>query len=222
MTTRALSAAQRRALSTLLPLLAFGCASGGAPDRTAPIDPAPPEASSDAVDEETAPADGAGTADSEEQTTTTEEEAPAPPAQSQLRDEAHRAVDDWHEAASVADRDRYLGHFAPDAVFLGTDPGERWDLASFTAYVDQYFLPPKQGWTFEPSERNVVVGPDAQIAWFDEKLSSKKYGSVRGTGVLRRIGDSWKLTHYSMTLAVPNDAMDAVREAIVPFEAVSR
>lgn len=227
MTTRALSAAPRRALLTLLPLLVLGCVSGGASDRTAPIDPAPAEASSDPAGETTVSADGADPADGapadpEEQAVETEDEAPAPPPQSQLRDEAHRVMDDWHQAASVADRDRYLGHFAQDAVFLGTDPEERWDLGSFTAYVDTYFTAPNQGWTFEPSDRNVVVGPDSQIAWFDERLSSKKYGSVRGTGVLRRIGDSWKLSHYSMTLAVPNDAMEAVREAITPFESVSR
>ena len=227
MITRALSAAPRRALFTLLPLMALGCASGGAADRTTAVEPDPPAAPLDPAGEQEGPAahaeaSNAAPADPAEEPSAPEKKAAAPLTQTQLREEAHRVVDDWHQSASVADRDRYLGHFAPDAVFLGTDPEERWDLSSFTAYVDTYFAPPYQGWTFEPSDRHVALGLNSEIAWFDEKLSSKKYGSVRGTGVLRRVGDSWKLSHYSMTLAVPNGAMDAVREAIVSFEAVSR
>ena len=230
MNARAFSAAPRRALFTLLPLLALGCASGGAADRTAAVEPEPSagpiaadgEQEGSAASAEAAAAGPPEAAEEAPSPSEEKEEAPAAPTQTQLREEAHRVVDDWHQAASVADRDRYLGHFAPDAVFLGTDPDERWDLSSFTAYVDTYFAPPYQGWTFDPSDRHVALGLDSEIAWFDEKLSSKKYGSVRGTGVLRRVGDSWKLSHYSMTLAVPNGAMDAVREAIVSFEAVSR
>ena len=227
MTTCALLAALRRALFTLLPLLVLGCASGGARDRTAEVEPAAPAASSEADGEQASSADDADAVGdapiaSEGEAAETESEAPTSPTESELREEANRVVDDWHLAASGADRDRYLGHFAPDAVFLGTDPDERWDISSFTAYVDTYFAPPYQGWTFEPSDRHVVLGLNSEIAWFDEKLSSKKYGSVRGTGVLRRVGDSWKISHYSMTLAVPNGAMEAVREAIVSFETVSR
>lgn len=227
MTTCALPAAPRRALFPLLPLLVFGCASGGARDRTAEVEPAAPAASSESGGEQASSADDADAVGdapiaSEGEAVETESEAPTSPTQSELREEADRVVDDWHLAASDADRDRYLGHFAPDAVFLGTDPDERWDISSFTAYVDTYFAPPYQGWTFEPSDRHVVLGLNSEIAWFDEKLSSKKYGSVRGTGVLRRVGDSWKISHYSMTLAVPNGAMEAVREAIVSFETVSR
>ncbi|MEM9802988.1 MAG: hypothetical protein AAGA20_21875, partial [Planctomycetota bacterium] len=47
--------------------------------------------------------------------------AAAGPSRTELRTEAARVLDDWHEAAAVGDRDRYIGHFAPDAVFLGTD-----------------------------------------------------------------------------------------------------
>ena len=35
-------------------------------------------------------------------------------------------LDDWHAAAAAADEDRYFAHFAPDAIFLGTDASERW------------------------------------------------------------------------------------------------
>ncbi|MDG1707972.1 MAG: hypothetical protein P8H03_04380, partial [Emcibacteraceae bacterium] len=30
-------------------------------------------------------------------------------------------LDDFHDAAAKADKDRYLGHFTEDGAFLGTD-----------------------------------------------------------------------------------------------------
>ena len=33
-------------------------------------------------------------------------------------------LDDWHQAASVADEARYFGHFAPNGIFMGTDATE--------------------------------------------------------------------------------------------------
>lgn len=37
-------------------------------------------------------------------------------------------LDDWHQAAAVADEARYFGHFAPNGVFMSTDATERWDV----------------------------------------------------------------------------------------------
>lgn len=130
--------------------------------------------------------------------------------------EASTVLDDWHNAASVGDRDRYVGHFAPDAVFLGTDETERWDLATFTAYVDEHFRPGK-GWSYTPFNRYVMLSPARDLAWFDEQLDSAGYGALRGTGVLRREEDSWKIVHYSMTFTIPNevarDVVGVVRNA---------
>ncbi|MEL6429506.1 MAG: nuclear transport factor 2 family protein [Planctomycetota bacterium] len=150
--------------------------------------------------------------------TDTAESAPALDASvASLREEVGAVLDDWHEAASVGARDRYIGHFALDAVFLGTDRTERWDLAEFTSYVDQYFEPGK-GWTFTPVERFVVFGPSRDIAWFDERLDSESYGDVRGTGVLRRTEDGWRIAHYSMTFTVPNGIARDVVDVIRAFE----
>jgi len=114
-----------------------------------------------------------------------------------------RVLDDWHAAASVADAERYFGHFASDGVFLGTDTSERWPVAEFRAYADPYFSEGR-GWTYVPSERHVMFSSDGDLAWFDEKLTSEKYGRLRGTGVLRRSGGNWKIVHYNMTFTVPN------------------
>ena len=65
-------------------------------------------------------------------------------------------LDAWHEAASRADADVYLGSIADDGVFLGTDPSERWDKAAFSAYVLPYFEAGR-GWTYLPSNRHAAM-----------------------------------------------------------------
>src|SRR5262245_65773011 len=44
-------------------------------------------------------------------------------------------LDGLHDAAAKADEKRYFDHFAPGAVFLGTDARERWTLEEFRAYA---------------------------------------------------------------------------------------
>jgi len=118
-------------------------------------------------------------------------------------------LDDWHAAAAAADEERYFGHFAPDGVFLGTDDSERWTVAAFRAYAQRRFSE-GQGWTYVPRDRNVDFSPDGRVAWFDEKLDNESYGRVRGTGVLRRTDDGWKIVHYSLSFPIPNDVTLAV------------
>lgn len=122
-----------------------------------------------------------------------------------------RVLDDWHQAASVADGERYLGHMAADAVFLGTDASERWTLSAFRAFCEPYFAK-GTGWTYEPRERHVRVA--GELAWFDERLWNEKYGECRGTGVLRRDGGVWKIAHYSLTFPVPNELAGEVVKLI--------
>ncbi len=130
-----------------------------------------------------------------------------------LRAEVHVFMDGWHEAAANADADAYLGAMRIDSVFLGTDPGERWDKASFAAYVDPYFSVGR-GWKYEPSQRHIDFSSDGQIAWFDERLEHSGYGILRGTGVLRRGPGGWRIAHYSMTFAIPNDSSTGVVQLI--------
>jgi hypothetical protein len=122
-------------------------------------------------------------------------------------------LDDWHAAAADADEERYFGHFAPEAIFLGTDAGERWTVEEFRAFAHPHFSEGR-GWTYLPHDRRIMFSPDGGVAWFDERLHSEKYGELRGTGVLRRIGSDWKLLHYSMTFTIPNDRAREVVELI--------
>ncbi|HEY5241415.1 MAG TPA: nuclear transport factor 2 family protein [Polyangiaceae bacterium] len=124
--------------------------------------------------------------------------------------EVARALDDLHDAAAHADEARYFAHFAPQAVFLGTDATERWDMAAFRAYAHPRFSEGK-GWTFHATRRAVTFDADGGSAWFDEDLRGERLGPARGSGVLVRDGDRWLVTQYNLALTIPNQRFDEVR-----------
>lgn len=128
----------------------------------------------------------------------------------------HRVVDGWHDAAAAADFDGYFGAMTSDAVFVGTDPTERWGRPAFEAFARPRFEAGK-AWTYEPlGERNVMVRGDT--AWFDEKLGHATFGEMRGSGVLVRVvcGSSrgasstagWKIAHFVLSFPIPNEKVE--------------
>jgi ketosteroid isomerase-like protein len=118
-------------------------------------------------------------------------------------------IDAWHAAAARADEAAYFDLLTDDAIFLGTDSSERWTKTAFREFVHPYFSTGR-GWTYTPRDRSVYFSADGRVAWFEEKLDNEKYGELRGTGVLRRTGPSWKIAHYSMSFPVPNDRTEGV------------
>jgi len=121
-------------------------------------------------------------------------------------------LDSYHHNASVPDEDAYFALFAPDAVFLGTDAGERWPLTEFRTYVHARFEQ-GDGWTYRlrTGTRHVTISPGGDVAWFDELLDNENYGLTRGTGVMRSIDGQWKIAQYHLTIPVPNElARDVV------------
>lgn len=135
------------------------------------------------------------------------------PAQFEARVDVEAMLDDWHLAASEADVERYFGHLAPGAIFLGTDANERWSREEFYAYAEPHFSAGK-GWSYRPLERHVYFDETVSVAWFDERLWNEKYGECRGTGVAMRFGTVWRIVHYSLTFPVPNDLATQVIELI--------
>ncbi|MGE5237048.1 MAG: nuclear transport factor 2 family protein [Acidobacteriota bacterium] len=122
-------------------------------------------------------------------------------------------IDDWHAAAAAADEDRYFAHMTGDAVFLGTDPAERWTKTQFRAYAHPYFAKGK-AWSFRSIRRVVTVAGDGSVAWFDEDLATLNLGPGRGTGVLVRDGTSWKIAQYNLSVPIPNAVFAQVKELI--------
>ena len=77
------------------------------------------------------------------------------------RDEIDAVLDAFHLAAAEADEERYFAALTPDAVFLGTAPGEPWAGGSFREFVHSYFARGK-GWSYAPSGRSVDIAPTAE------------------------------------------------------------
>lgn len=128
-------------------------------------------------------------------------------------------LDTLHAAASRADARTYFGCFEEDAVFMGTDPHERWSLAQFRAYATARFEQ-GDGWTYKVDERHIRIHGD--VAWFDERLNNVKLGACRGGGVVLRAKDgSWRIAHYNLAMAIPNEAALAVA-ALVASDTGSR
>lgn len=121
-------------------------------------------------------------------------------------------IDDFHAAAAAGDKDRYLGHMTDDAVFMGTDEWERWPKnPEFTDYVGGRFQN-GTGWTYQSVERQIMMSDSGDVAWFDEVVDSEANGRFRGTGVLVREGDSWKIAHYAMSFLIFNENWQDVIE----------
>lgn len=132
-------------------------------------------------------------------------------------------LDQLHNAASKADGSRYFTLYTDDAVFIGSDAGERWSLKEFRAFAEPYFARGK-AWTYKPRSRHVVIGdiPCRCVAWFDELLDSESYGTSRGTGVLILTNGSWRISQYALTFPIPNDLAKGMTTEIKAFEAKAK
>jgi hypothetical protein len=118
-------------------------------------------------------------------------------------------LDDWHLAAAQADENRYFGLLAEEAVFMGTDPTERWTKAAFQVWAHPYFL---QGsaWRFKATRRAIRLSPDGRTAWFDEDLHTENMGPCRGSGVATLVKGRWLIQQYNLSVPIPNDLLKTV------------
>ncbi|MCW5777740.1 MAG: nuclear transport factor 2 family protein [Phycisphaeraceae bacterium] len=128
-------------------------------------------------------------------------------------------LDDFHDAAAKADAARYFGHFTADAVFLGTDPTERWTVEEFRAWASPYFER-DSAWTYHAVERHVTLGPCGHAAWFDEVVRNETYGDLRGTGVVVLSEGRWRIAQYNLTFQVPNEVAEGLLELVKRRKAV--
>ena len=106
-----------------------------------------------------------------------------------------------HLDAHKGNFESYFDRYSANAVFLGTDKTERWTIEEFKAYAKPAFSD-GHGWTYAVIERNWEG--DGNTRWFDEILLNEKLGHCRGTGVVELIKGEWKISHYALTMLVPN------------------
>jgi len=125
-------------------------------------------------------------------------------------------LDAWHKAAAQSQFETYFNLMTDDAVFIGTDAKENWNKTAFQAYAKPYFDKGK-AWNFKAIERHVYIDKCGTLAWFDELLSTQMK-ICRGSGVLVKVGDSWKIQHYVLSMTVPNENVDEVVKIKTPIE----
>lgn len=121
-------------------------------------------------------------------------------------------IDEWHHAAAVADEDTFFGSMTADGIYIGTDATERWTRDDMFALLGQYFQR-ETAWAFTPVERHVMLSEDQSMAWFDELLDTWM-GTCRSSGVVKMEKGEWKIAHYHLSIAVPNDKVDGYLELI--------
>lgn len=114
-----------------------------------------------------------------------------------------KVLDDWHLAASNADFEGYFSRMTEEGVFLGTDATENWQNQEFRDFSKPYF-DRGRAWSFTAVERNIYLGDTGDFAWFDELLDTQMK-LCRGSGVLLKVNGTWKIAHYVLSIAVPNE-----------------
>lgn len=118
-------------------------------------------------------------------------------------------VDAWHLAAAEAQFDAYFKLMTPNAVFIGTDASENWSKDAFMQFCKPYFDRGK-AWDFTAVQRNVYLSENGEMAWFDEILNTWMQ-LCRGSGVLVKTPEGWRIQHYVLSVTMPNDN---IQEAI--------
>ncbi|MFA5296885.1 MAG: nuclear transport factor 2 family protein [Lutibacter sp.] len=111
-------------------------------------------------------------------------------------------LDNWHKNASESKYDLYFDAMAANSVFIATDAKENWNKKDFEVFSKPFFDRGK-AWDFKPIKRNVYVSANGNTAWFDELLDTWM-GVCRGSGVLSKTDDTWKIEQYVLSVTVPN------------------
>lgn len=117
-------------------------------------------------------------------------------------------LDDFNRAAAKADFNSYFNFYNEHAIFTGTDATERWDKKSFMVWAKPFF-DRGRAWNFTALERHIYFDKSGKTAWFDELLNTQMK-ICRGSGVLVKQDDGWKLEQYILSTTIPNEQMDSV------------
>jgi len=127
-------------------------------------------------------------------------------------------IDAWHLAASEANFNSYFGLMTNDAIFIGTDASENWNRKDFETFAKPYFDKGK-AWHFVSLEKNIYLSKDQQIAWFDELLETS-FQICRGSGIMVKENQQWKIKHYVLSMTIPNEISDTIVQQKTILESV--
>ena len=127
-----------------------------------------------------------------------------------------KVLDDLNLYASKADFKNYFNLYAEESTFIGTDANEVWNKKELMAYSKPHFEKGK-AWTFTSLKRNITFSNDGKYAWFDELLDTQMK-LCRGSGVLEKIGNQWKIRQYVLSMTIPNDVNKEIIKIKTPIE----
>jgi|GEM_PF-866863 len=112
-------------------------------------------------------------------------------------------LDALHKAGADANKTAFTALLAQDVVFLGMDGANRLEGPAVRDFVSENFAS-GNGWTYRSSQRETRLSADGTVAWFDESLEHDQLGRGRGTGVLVRNSEGWKVAQYNLTVPLLN------------------
>ncbi len=125
-------------------------------------------------------------------------------------------LDSFNIAAAKADYNKYFNYYTDDATFIGTDATEVWNKDEFMIWAKPAF-DKGAAWNFKSLDRHIYFDKTGNLAWFDELLSTQMK-LCRGSGVLVKQGDEWKVQQYVLSMTVPNNMIDSVLPLKAPVE----
>jgi ketosteroid isomerase-like protein len=137
---------------------------------------------------------------------------------SEIKMEIDSNLNSWHEAAAKADFDAYFNLMTKDGVFIGTDATENWQNDAFRTFSKPYFDNGK-AWNFTTIQRNIYLSEDNSLAWFDELLDTQMK-ICRGSGVMKQEDNTWKVAHYVLSIAIPNENVNEVVKIKKAFDSL--
>ncbi len=136
------------------------------------------------------------------------QEVPTESQNTQIKSKIDLLLNDWHKAAAEANFENYFGLMDSLSVFIGTDAAEVWSKEKFQEFSKPHF-DKGAAWDFTAIDRNIYMSKTAEVVWFDELLTTWM-GTCRGSGVLEISNGEWKLKHYVLSVAIPNDVIREV------------
>lgn len=127
-----------------------------------------------------------------------------------------QTLDQFNEAAANSDFNTYFDFFTDDAIFIGTDATENWSKKNFMIWAKPHF-DKKKTWHFKSIDRHIYFNKTADFVWFDELLNTQMK-ICRGSGVLIKQNNQWKIQQYVLSMTVPNPLSDSVVNIKAPIE----
>jgi ketosteroid isomerase-like protein len=139
-----------------------------------------------------------------------------PPDTAKYEKQITAMLDSFNVAAAKADYNKYFSYYTDDAIFTGTDATERWDKKAFMAWAKPIF-DKGHAWNFTALQRHIYFDKTGNLAWFDELLNTQMK-ICRGSGVLVKQGNDWKVQQYILSTTIPNDQLDSIIKIKTPAE----